>query len=360
LPSNEPSPPQPAQVSQQTAPIIPQPATKNPLPTTNQPAQAIPTQTGQIVTANVIGHEPTDESLLQTPIGTIRLAPGTTLPPRSTATLEITQITPPAAQNTTGVNAPIIQTSPPTATLPQLAQQWSALQQIFDLLAGRPTNTGLDTPPAPPTPNATNTPTPQPTITPQSVSTGLMSFIAALRSGNFDDWLGKNNVKWLQDSGHTDVLQKAAGEFTTLATQFTAPPTPHQWQSLFFPVAVEGQLQQVRMYTKRDRKQDGGQGDNQKNKGGDDTRFIIEVDLSKLGELQMDGFVRRADQSMQFDMIIRSLTALPKEIQQDILHIYNETGALTGYKGTLVFQSVKEFPVNPMNEIIASAKTVLA
>ena len=44
----------------------------------------------------------------------------------------------------------------------------------------------------------------------------------------------------------------------------------------------------------------------------------------------------------------------------DILNIYSNTGALTGYKGSLTFQSVREFPVNPMEEIITASGTVMA
>ncbi len=68
----------------------------------------------------------------------------------------------------------------------------------------------------------------------------------------------------------------------------------------------------------------------------------------------MDGFVRRREQQhTQFDLVIRSLNPLPDPVQRDILQIYNDTGAITGYKGGLTFQTVREFPVNPMEEVAA-------
>jgi hypothetical protein len=75
------------------------------------------------------------------------------------------------------------------------------------------------------------------------------------------------------------------------------------------------------------------------------------MDLTNLGQMQMDGFVRRNAEKTQFDLIIRSHTALSKEAQQDILQIYNDTGAITGYSGSIIFQTSKDFPVNPMEEI---------
>ena len=86
----------------------------------------------------------------------------------------------------------------------------------------------------------------------------------------------------------------------------------------------------------------------------------MEVDLTQLGEMQMDGFVRRQESGVQFDLIIRSLQPLPAPVQQDILQIYNDAGAITGYKGSLAFQAVREFPVNPMEEIAARTGTVMA
>ena len=310
-----------------------------------------PIATGQIITAKVIGNEPSGEALLQTHAGVVRLEPGTVIPPGSTIVFEVTQTTAPLVPT-----LPVTGTQPTVVTAPitELAQQWTAVQLLFNLLAQRPTNTGLNVQPYT-LPDAPDTPI-FPPVTAQSVSTGLLVFIAALRSGNFDNWLGKDNIKWLRDQGHDEILKKAGGEFQSLARQFTAQAT-QEWQPLFFPVAVEGQLQQVRIFVKRDGKQ---QSKDKKSAASDDTRFVIEVDLSKLGEMQMDGFVRRASKDMQFDMIIRSLTPLPDDIQKDILHIYNETGALTGYKGTLVFQAVKAFPINPMDEIAGVHNTVMA
>ncbi len=181
----------------------------------------------------------------------------------------------------------------------------------------------------------------------QNIPVGLMLFMAALRGGDFGNWLGENNAKWLENQGQDALVKKADGEFTLLARQFTETQ-PQHWQPLFFPVAVGGELQQARLFVKRDRKESGGKSA----KKNDDTRFVVEMELSQLGEMQMDGFVRKSGADVQFDLVIRSLTPLSNEIQQDILQIYNSTGELTGYKGSLAFQMVKDFPVNPMEEIV--------
>jgi hypothetical protein len=103
----------------------------------------------------------------------------------------------------------------------------------------------------------------------------------------------------------------------------------------------------VRLFVKRDRRQSS----QQQARREEDTRFVVEVTLSQMGDMQMDGLVRRRGEGTEFDLFIRSLRPLPADIQQDIVHIYDQTGQIAGYRGQLVFQAVRVFPVNPLEDI---------
>ena len=344
-----------ALLPENTATPIPLPINTNIVanaPPANTPITNALVQPGQTISATVIGKEPSGEPLLQTPLGIVRLQPDATLPTGSNVTLQISSITPPEEQSA----APNIAAATMPAPMTELAQQWTSLQQIVRLLAARSPTAGFDftnktMPWIMPPPNITA----DESLPQQNIPAGLMLFVSALRGGNFSNWLGESNVQWLQNQGHDVLLKKADGEFTLLARQFTES-RPQHWQSLFFPINVGGELQQARLFIKRDRRQ----GNQAQGKKSEDTRFIVEVDLSQLGEMQMDGFVRKQGKDVQFDLIIRSLHALSPEMQQDIVRIYNSAGQLTSYKGSLVFQAMKEFPVNPMEEIAAHMGTVVA
>jgi hypothetical protein len=307
---------------------------------------ATPGTSTQYITATVIGNEATGEAVLQTPMGVIRLQPGTSLPIGSSVTLEIVNVTPPNADNDAAIAAEAAAPAPIT----DLAHEWVALKQIFTLLAGTPNAPG-------PGFNQATTPwipadaSGMPNLAPQNMPAGLMAFVAALRGNDFRGWLGKDQVKWLEDHDHAALIGKAASEFTSMARQF-AEAEPHHWQALFFPVAVGVELHQVRLFVKRDRNR---QSPTQPGKNSDDTRFVIELDLSQMGGMQMDGFVRREGSDIQFDLIIRSAKPLDDDFQKNILQIYTDTGELTGYKGSIVFQQGKEFPVNPMEEMMQHA-----
>lgn len=302
--------------------------------------------TNQSLPATVISNDPGGEAIVQTPLGVLRLPPDTLLPVGSKITFEVMQTAPPVTQAATA-NVALPQTPAP---LTELAQHWQAMQQIFAVLSAPGAPSGFESfintvPAIIAHPGAA----PQTQFIPQSISAGLMLFVAALRGGDFTNWVGKDNVRWLNEQGHGTLLKKAEGEFLGMARQFTETQ-PQHWQPVFFPVAVDGVLQQVRVFVKRDRKQ----GTHPQEKKKEDTRFVVEVDLTQLGEIQMDGFVRRGE-DVHFDLVIRSLSPLSEEIRQAIGQIYNDTGQITGYKGSLIFQSVKEFPVNPMEDIVAHA-----
>jgi len=358
--------------NQSTQPTsITQPAiASQPIITTSQATQAAinqPPQIGQVLTATVINSEANGEALVQTPIGLLRVPLGVQIAAGSEIVFAITQIQSPEflkqqealKQESIGADTinpsqlgamGAIATTP--APITQLARNAGALGDIFSLLSGLGNSDAQNfienNIPNFASPAAASK---NPALSQSAnLPIALLLFASALKTGDFREWLGRGNARWLEQNGHENLLKKAEGEFLSLARQFVDVP-PQSWQSLFFPIAVDGQLQQVRLFTKRDRKEQ-ETGDEKHSE--EDTRFVLEMELTNLGQMQMDGFVRRNFDKTQFDLIIRSHAPLSPEAQNDIMQIYNNTGELTGYSGSLNFQTVKDFPVNPMEEIITS------
>lgn len=338
------------QTPEVSAPVI-QPQTLQAQPGRNQLQLQNPAQ----ISATVISNDPNGEAIVNSPLGIIRLQSGTQLPIGSHVAFEISEIkTPEMLQNAANIMQ-TFNTARAPAPLTELARSPGALGNIFTLLSGLNTQDAQDflarsIPTIGQPQTFTNTGYNSEAAQSHNLLSSIFNYASAIGSGDFRSWLGKNNAKWLEDNGHEDLLKKAEGEFASVARQYTDAP-PRSWQSLFFPIALGGELQQARLFVKRDRKQkDTGNGATNE----EDTRFVVEMDLTQLGEMQMDGFVRNNNKSIQFDLIIRSNMALSQEIQKDILDIYNNIGELTGYHGALSFQTVREFPVNPMEEIISA------
>ena len=65
--------------------------------------------------------------------------------------------------------------------------------------------------------------------------------------------------------------------------------------------------------------------------------FVIDVQLSRLGRLQLDGLIR--DEGNALDLIVRSETHLANIIQNNIRTIFNGTTNISGIKGGVNFQA---------------------
>jgi len=282
------------------------------------------------------------EPILETPLGLLRLHSAVPLPPGTALKLEVLNLSPavPAA-------GPAPAAAPPT--LPALAAQWTTLQEILQWLrAADPHSAGQlarQLSPGPlPTPSQPFT---FPTL--QGLSASLYFFLNALKSGDFRSFIGAQAARALEAHGKAGLLRAAEAEFATLRHYFAELP-PQQWQALFLPVLVENETRMLRFYVKRDRKSKSGRD----RSAAADTRFVVEMELSALGAMQLDGLVRKQEkQGTQFDLIIRSRAWLDDEVQQDIRRIYTVVGEATGYQGLLMFQLVDDFPVRPLDEILA-------
>lgn len=294
---------------------------------------------GSAFPAEVVSGADTAEALLQTPLGTVRLGDAGSFPPGSKLTVQLVQLLGGAAAS---------ETFP--ATIASLANGWQSLQDIVDAL------TALDLDAATaflraalPTSSTGMLPSWQNLApTAQNMSAGMFLFMNALTGGSFRGWLGDKAVKALEAHGQAGLIAKAEGEFEVMRTLFTQAPAD-QWQALFMPLLLEGELKPVRLYVKREKKPktDARPAQN-------DTRFIIELELSQTGPMQLDGFVRKRELAgTQFDLVIRTYVALPPEAERDIQGIFSGLGDATGYKGMVLFQEVNAFQVKPLEEIMS-------
>lgn len=173
-------------------------------------------------------------------------------------------------------------------------------------------------------------------------SAGLVLFISMLRGGNVRGWIGDDLAGKLEQMGKGDLLQRLGADIGALRNLFADQPQSN-WQALFFPVMVDKELHQARMYVKKDEQQN-------KN-GGTGTRFVVEIELSRFGAMQFDGLVKKREGQTSFDLVIRTLAALPEDVQTDIYAIFENAQDATGMRGSLHFRVEPTFPIHPLEEM---------
>ncbi len=180
------------------------------------------------------------------------------------------------------------------------------------------------------------------------LASAVLFFMAALKRGDFTGWFGDAAAKALEGRGHADLLTRLRQHFGQ-PTRLAEQPASGEWQALFVPLHDGETVRQLRFFFRRRRNGAGdGSGD-----GDDDreSRFVVEIESSRLGGLQLDGLVG-AD---RFDLVLRSHKPLPDVARRDISEIFTGGLAITGQAGKIAFQTVESFPISPMDRMLGQA-----
>ena len=173
------------------------------------------------------------------------------------------------------------------------------------------------------------------------LTSGLLFFFSALRGGTVAGWLGKGALDQLDRTGRRDLLHRLTDDFADLS-HLGRQNGQGDWRAVPLPFDDGHRIIQIMLYARNHRRPDEAGED--KDLG---TRFILDVELTVTGPIQLDGLV----QQKQFDLIIRSHTALPSDIRQGISDTFDDCLATASRHGILAFQVSQRFPPMPVQEL---------
>ncbi len=298
-----------------------------------QPGAAAVSAAGNpIVWAGVVGRTAGGLLVLNTPLGALTLQAQGQLAPGQTLQLELLGRA--AAAEAPAARAPLPASAPPADAL-ALARDWSTLRQAFETLRAADPQLAQAT---------IGRAAAQPG---EGFATTLILMVVALRGGNLATLLGEPALRALERAGRGPLLGRLNDEFQTLQ-RLASEPTA-DWRAFFVPVQhPDGALTPVRLFFRRPREQKPGQQSA--------TRFVVETELTRLGPLQIDGLAR----PQRVDMILRTRQALPAEAQADIDRIFRAATDTGGFGGTIAFQAIDRFPIDPLDEIGGHVEAVTA
>ena len=299
-------------------------------------ALAIPTATPgaqHVMAGRIIGYTPSGNAVLHSPLGAIILQGHLSLPTGTELSLAVEPAMPmPPAALSAGM-----------PTLPQLllsvARSWPSLAEAIVLM--RQGMNDADTLAA-----LARLPQAGPKL-----AAGLVAAMQAIQANDAEALLGAMVAARTGNAARDETARKVRQEFGQVSTLAQDRPGI-DWRCCFIPILDDGTIRQINLFYRRDRRRD--RKDAKDDKSG--TRFVVEVDMSRMGPFQFDGLVREK----QFDLMVRSRIALPPKFKHDITELFQEALSLGEYRGGLAFQTVKEFPVSPLEEIEKSATRVSA
>ncbi|SEH45462.1 hypothetical protein [Magnetospirillum fulvum] len=265
--------------------------------------------TGRVLTNSVPG----GGALVQTEVGLLSLPSGLALPVGGTVRLEV-------------VGPPL----PPPPAPPPLAPGlgtggWPAMSEAIDQLARsdlQAANTLMQA---------------LPQAGPR-LAAALAGFAAAVRNGDSRLPGGEATQRGLDKIGRHDLADRLLGDMKSLAEEAAQPKGPAgEWQTLTMPFLNGAQIDPIRLHVQTSPEDS----DQRRGGGGGEKRFILDIEMSRLGRIQFDGLVLR--ETKRFDLIVRTRQPLDTAICRDIAGIFAECAQLTGIKGGVSFQAGRAF-----------------
>ncbi len=336
MPTGPAAPAIPAAAAATPAAIAPRPAmpvqaeTAAPAAVPSSPAPVSAAGPPVPLAGTVLSHTPGGGALLQTPAGLLALPSGPPLPVGSGVQLDVLPPLPPSAGSATPPPPP--QGLQDGAGWPTLTATVEALAQADRQMAEQVMRT-----------------------IPQSgprLAAAMSMFAGAVRSGEFKLLAGDGAVKGLDKAGRRDLADRLKKDFLALTEEAERPRGGGgDWRVIVMPFAHGAEIDPIRLFVRRpcaDEDKGGRQGDEQ--------RFILEVEMTRLGRIQFDGLIMR--DAKRFDLIVRTSQPLGAEMCRDIAGIFAECGQLTGIKGGVSFQSGRPFVELPPTDASGTRLTV--
>ncbi len=172
----------------------------------------------------------------------------------------------------------------------------------------------------------------------ERLAASFLFLVAALRGDVARSWPGDAIEHALALAGRGDLklrIDEAFAETRAIANN----PATAPWQVFVLPLVDGAAVRPIRLYLKR-------RGERGRHPAGDDhARFILEFELTRLGTMQLDGFVR----PRRFDLVLRSHAPLTAPLRGAVERIFYERVAAAGLAGSLDFATAARFDVTPLD-----------
>lgn len=178
------------------------------------------------------------------------------------------------------------------------------------------------------------------------LAAGLASFIRARLSDKATPWPSNELRQALQSAGRPELVAKLEQGFAELARAAPSTSQDGQWKTIVLPLLDEQALHQARLAIRRDP----GKGNQPRDGKPASVHFLLDVELSRMGALQLDGLVR----GKRFDLMLRTHKPLDSQMQNEIQRLFAEAKSVTGITGEIFFQVAAVFASPDANAPVPS------
>lgn len=219
------------------------------------------------------------------------------------------------------------------STLPPISQStyltpalWDVLQEISTTLIQN----------APQVAQSVHTSIPNPS-TPSQLGGAALFFLAAVRSGDVQNWLGDKAIETLRNLGKGDLITRLNQEFSGLSRANT-DSSGSDWRLMNLPLMWQNDIHRAVVHYRKEERQQ-----NETNEGGSQTRFVMDLSLTQIGKLQLDGLYQDSPvKGKRLDLVLRTEQGFSQNMKAEMRRLYKDALDETNITGELSFQDTPE------------------
>lgn len=242
--------------------------------------------------------------------------PGEPLPPGTQIQVTPQTPPPPSSEKTAALSPPLSAQALPALLTPV---PWPVMEELYQTLSHV----------APQAAQTFSNIIPNP-ANPAQFGGATLFFIAALRTGDLSGWMGEKVQDILRRDGRSSLLNRITQEGKALGQLVGKETTPQEWRPLPLPLFWEGEIHKVRIHYKQEQKNT----DSPDTQQGKQTRFVFDLNLDRMGKVQLDGLFRLP----RLDLIVRTEEAFTQAMQANMRRLYADSLRQTQISGELSFQ----------------------
>ncbi len=264
---------------------------------------------GQSLTGVVVGQTSSHHPIVNTQAGQLSIVISSPLPPGTTVSFQILSPAPNTAQK---VDHAVIERAGSvimeTKSWPTLNESLNLLDQSSPAIAQQVAGAVMPRPDS-------------------ALTANIIFFLAALRGSEIRNWLGDAPIRELERLRPATAAR--LGEEFQQISKLSDEESGRDWRAIPIPMLNGSEIEQIRLFMRR--KAQDEDNDNP------ETRFIIDMDLSQIGRIQLDGLIIQGKK--RFDLIVRTDNPLTSKIESDLRAIFSQSNEQTGVSGGLSFRS---------------------
>ena len=182
--------------------------------------------------------------------------------------------------------------------------------------------------------------TPSPSA-PAQLNSATMFFLAAVGAGDVSNWLGQRHMDTLRRAGQSGMMERFGQEMQGLA-RASSEPVSQDWRAMVLPMLWENEIHKAVLHYRND----GSSDEDGQDGGGKQTRFVFDLALDGMGDVQLDALFRPG----RLDTILRTEMRFSEAMHLEMRRMYTDGLKLSEMGGELSFQHEAEQWVKILHE----------